>query len=211
MVGLDRAASPFPSTARRLNLVYETARDVQQICRDSGWRFCIIGGVAVQRWGEPRFTHDANVAVITGFGDEPSYVDRLLRSFSSRVPNAAEFALRSRVLLLKAPNGIPIDVSLGALDYEERMVARASDWNAAKDVSLRTCSAEDLVVLKVFAGRDIDWIDVRGIATRQAGRLDTALISRELDPLLELKEDRAARDRLDEILIREGLRIPDSG
>jgi hypothetical protein len=185
-----------------VNLVYETARDIQQICRDSGWRFCFIGGVAVQRWGEPRFTHDADLTVITGFGHETRYIDRLLQTFPSRVPDPAGFALKSRVLLLKAPNGIPIDVSLGALDYEERMVGRGSDWEAAKGASLRTCGAEDLIVLKVFAGRDGDWKDVQGVVARQSGMLDTDLILRELDPLLELKEDSASRARVEELLRR---------
>ncbi len=40
--------------------------------------------------------------------------------------------------------------------------------------------------------------------TRQAGRLDTALIFRELDPLLELKEDASARDRLSKLLTERG-------
>ncbi len=185
-----------------MNLVYETARDVEQICRKSRWRFCFIGGVAVQRWGEPRFTHDADLTVITGFGQETEYIDRLMRHFESRVPDAASFALKSRVLLLKAANGIPIDVSLGALDFEGRMADRASEWEAAKGISLTTCSAEDLVVLKAFAARDGDWKDVAGVLARQTGKLDTALIFRELEPLLELKEDTAAAARLKSLIER---------
>lgn len=184
-----------------MNLVYQTARDLQRVCESSNWRFCFIGGVAVQRWGEPRFTHDADLTLLTGFGGEPAYIERLLKDYDPRTSDAAEFALKSRVLLLKARNGIPVDISLGALDYEERMVGRASEWEAAKGTRLRTCSAEDLVVLKAFASRDLDWVDIRGIATRQSGKLDTALIFRELDPLLELKEDTSARERLRAVLV----------
>jgi len=35
-----------------------------------------------------------------------------------------------------------------------------------------TAAAEDLVVMKSFAGRDQDWIDVRGILLKQGGTLD---------------------------------------
>jgi len=183
-----------------VNLLYEAALDIQQICRESGWRFCFIGGVAVQRWGEARFTHDADLTLITGFGSEALYIERLLQHFESRVPDAAAFALKSRVLLLRARNGIPVDVSLGAIDFEERMVGRASEWNATQGVSLTTCGAEDLIVLKAFAGRDGDWKDVQGVIARRSGELDTTLIFRELDPLLELKEDVSARDRLRALL-----------
>jgi len=59
-------------------------------------------------------------------------------------------------------------------------------------------------VLKAFASRDQDWADIRNILARQAGKLDAALIFRELDPLLELKEDSSARDRLSKLLAERG-------
>jgi hypothetical protein len=34
------------------------ASDLQALCEAEGWRFCFIGGLAVQRWGEPRETVD---------------------------------------------------------------------------------------------------------------------------------------------------------
>ena len=183
-----------------MSLLYDTAKDVQRVCLESGWKFCFIGGIAVQRWGEPRFTHDADLTVLTGFGSEASYIERLLGKYEPRASDAAAFALKSRVLLLKARNGIPIDVSLGAIDFEARMIERASDWEAADGVVLTTCGADDLVVLKAFASRDQDWADIRNILARQAGKLDAALIFGELDPLLELKEDSSARERLSKLL-----------
>jgi hypothetical protein len=69
---------------------------------------------------------------------------------------------------------------------------------------LRTCSAEDLVVLKVFAGRDIDWVDVRGVAIRQGAGLDQGLVFNELMPLLELKGTPEVAQRLREILHQAG-------
>ena len=50
-----------------------------------------------------------------------------------------------------------------------------------------TCSAEDLIVLKAFAGRDRDWADIEGILMRRAGQLDEPLVFQELTPLLQLK------------------------
>ena len=183
-----------------MNPIYEAALEIQQFCDDSGWSFCFIGGVAIQRWGEPRFTHDADLTLLTGFGEEIRYIDRLLGRFESRVPDPTAFALRSRVLLLKAPNDIPIDISLGALAFEERLVERASTWEAAPGIALRTCSAEDLIILKTFAGRDGDWRDLDGVVARQSGKLDTLLIFRELEPLLELKEDAESGKRLRKLL-----------
>jgi hypothetical protein len=41
--------------------VLAAAEQVQQLCQQHGWRFCFIGGVAVQRWGEPRLTQDVDL------------------------------------------------------------------------------------------------------------------------------------------------------
>lgn len=79
-------------------------------------------------------------------------------------------------------------------------VQRATPYEVAPNVELTTCSAEDLVVLKAFAGRDRDWVDVEGIVNRQGSRLDDTLVWRELLPLLDLKEDRDAAPRLRRLL-----------
>jgi hypothetical protein len=89
------------------------------------------------------------------------------------------------------------------MPFEERAVLRASEFAIGEGRSLLTCSAEDLIVFKAFSGRDRDWLDVEGIAARQAGRLDEPLVWHELEPLLELKDDASAAGRLRQILARE--------
>jgi hypothetical protein len=183
-----------------VNPVYAAALELQAFCGGRDWRFCFIGGIAVQRWGEPRLTVDADLTLLTGFGGEERYVDALTSAFRPRIEGAREFALRRRVLLLEASNTIPLDVSLGAIPFEERVVERSTEFALEAGAALRTCSAEDLVVLKAVAGRDRDWADIRGIAARQAGTLDTPLIARELRPLLELKGDADTGERLRKLL-----------
>ena len=72
----------------------------------------------------------------------------------------------------------------------------------APSAVILTCGAEDLVVFKAFAGRPQDWLDIEGIAIRQAARLDERLIWTELVPLLELKETPEDAGRLRAILAR---------
>lgn len=183
-----------------MNPILGAALEMQELFTERGWRFCIIGGLAVQRWGEPRLTQDVDVTLLTGFGSEAVYVDAILERFEGRPSDARTFALRHRVLLVRSSAGVPVDIALGAMPFEKGAVQRATDHRYAPGVILRTCSAEDLVVLKAFAGRDQDWLDIEGIVLRQAGRLDTAAIMRELEPLLELKEDAATAARLRALL-----------
>ena len=180
--------------------VLAAAGEVQGFCQERKWPFCFIGGVAVQRWGEPRLTQDVDLTLLTGFGSEEQFVDRLLGAFAARRPDAREFALSHRVLLVRTASGVDVDVALGAFPFEERSVQRASIWLWAADQSLITCSAEDLVVHKVFAGRDLDWGDVERVLIRQHEKLDLAQIRAELKPLLELKDEMESLDKLERML-----------
>ncbi len=180
----------------QLNAVLETACEVQRVLDQEDGEFCFIGGLALQRWGEPRFTNDADLTLLTRFVEDEKWVDLLLARFSARYPDTREFALSRRVLLLRAANGVGIDISLGGLDFEVRSVGRSTPWSLPDGSAIRTCSAEDLIVHKAFASRDRDWLDVDTILMRQGTRLDTSLIFQELGPLVELKEEPAILEKL---------------
>lgn len=182
-----------------MNGLFSSAVEIQDFCREREWRYCLIGGVAVQRWGEPRQTRDVDLTLLAGFGSEESMVTELLGDFSGRFPETLAFALENRVVLLRASTGVGIDIALGALPFEERAVSRASDWTV-DDVVLHTCSAEDLVVHKAFAGRPQDWIDIEMIVARQAGALEIGVVLDEALPLLDLKETPEDGDRLKSLL-----------
>lgn len=141
-----------------------------------------------QRWSEARLTTDVDLTLLTGFGREEEFIDKLLGRFSGRIPDAREFALRNRVVLLASPDKIGMDVALSGFPFEESAVRHATDFEFLPGVRLRTCSAEDLIVFKAFAGRPLDWHDVKMAITRQGeSNLDWTYIDRELTPLCELK------------------------
>lgn len=176
--------------------LFRLAAELQDVCRRQRWQFCFIGGIAVQRWGEPRVTQDVDMTILTGFGHESLYIDDLLRRYRPRVANSAEFALENRVLLLESQSGIGINVALGALPFEQHVVDRATPFAFLPDCELLTCSAEDLIVLKSFADRPRDWVDVENVIARQGARLDWAYVDECLAPLAELKDSPEILKRL---------------
>jgi hypothetical protein len=188
-----------------VNPVFEAALEVQGALVADGADYCFIGGIAVQRWGEPRLTRDADLTIMSRFREDERRVDYLLQRFATRREDAREFALRNRVLLLVAANGVPLDIGLGALDFEERCVQRSSLWRLTDGRELRTCSADDLIVHKAFAARDRDWLDVEGILIRQGTKLNVPRILRELRPLVELKEDDSILPRLEQLMRKRGV------
>jgi hypothetical protein len=108
----------------------------------------------------------------------------------------ALFAVEHRVLLVETADRVPVDIALSGLPFEARLIARSTPFEVAPGVLLQTCSAEDLIVLKAFADRMQDWLDIEGVVVRQGSHLDRTPILEELGPLLELKEDPQAQATL---------------
>jgi hypothetical protein len=134
-------------------------------------------------------TKDVDLTLLTGFGGEETYIDELLRHYEPRIANVREFALRNRVLLLRTKSGIGIDVALGALPFEEDSILRAVEIEMSPGVALRFCTPEDLIVMKAFANRDLDWRDIQMTIIRQKDTLDWNYIRQQIEPLLMLKEE----------------------
>jgi hypothetical protein len=180
---LVRKASPG-----RMRTLLGAALEVQTHLTTSNERFCFIGGIAVQRWGEPRLTRDVDATVLCPYGNEGAFADRMFITFPPRIADAREFALRNRVLLLETRGRVPVDIALGGIPFEERCVERASNFELARGTRLLTCSAEDLIVLKAFAARARDWLDIESVIARRGDKIDWRLVFEELAPLA------AARD-----------------
>jgi hypothetical protein len=178
----------------------EQALALQIFLEGHGCRFCFIGGLSVQWWGEPRLTRDIDVSLLAGFGDEAAAADLLLGAYAPRIADAREFALQRRVLLLRAPSGAGIDISLAGLPFEERMIERARPAELYPGHTLKLCSPEDLIVMKLFAARDTDLRDARSVAIRQARRgLDWSCVEKELAELADLTDDPGLMARLEQL------------
>lgn len=182
-----------------MNGLFEAAQEVSDFMTEREWKFCLIGGLAVQHWGEPRTTLDADFTLLTGWGEEASYVKTLLGRFESRISDAHDFALSRRILLLKATNGTDIDVALGALPFEEIMIDRSVAIKFGPGIFLPCCTAEDLFIMKAFAGRPRDWQDARGVYVRK-GTLDVNYILHHLTALCELRDDKETLERVKRLL-----------
>ena len=146
--------------------LFASAFALQQTLTAAGLHFCFIGGLVLARWGEPRFTEDIDLTLICPFGNESGIAQALESMLPSRIQSPREFATEARIYIGRMADGTPVDIALGGLPFEERTVKRASHFAFADDVSLLTCSAEDLIVLKAFAARPKDWMDIEGVVIR---------------------------------------------
>lgn len=163
--------------------------EVQSALSAGGIRSCIIGGLAVQRWGEPRATQDVDFSVLAPVGEEQRPLDILLPAFAARRTDARAFAVANRVLLIWATNKVAVDIGLAGSAFEVDVLDRSSAWDFAHGAVVVTCSAEDLVLYKLIAGRSRDVADIEGIVRRQGANLDVERIRRYGVLFAELKEE----------------------
>lgn len=156
-----------------------------------GYSIVIIGGVAVSFLGRPRHTQDIDALVLL---DNEKW-DELLKAsskfgFAPRVKDALKFAQRNRVLLVKhVKSGIGVDISFGALPFEEECIKRSKKIKFA-NINLPLPTAEDLIVMKAVSHRSKDLIDIESIVDANP-KLDVKRIKRwvtEFAAVLEMPE-----------------------
>lgn len=151
----------------------------------------IIGGIAASLLGRARTTLDVDVVVWIDDEAWPAFIEALgSHGIEPRISDALEFARRSRVLLLRhAKSGVPIDISLGALPFEQEAIDRAVSTKVGK-LEIPLVTPEDLVILKAVAHRPHDLTDIEGIVAMHPA-LDLARVRRwveEFATALEMPE-----------------------
>jgi hypothetical protein len=154
-----------------------------------GLRWYLFGAQAAILHGAARLTADVDVTVDAGALPTEALVDGLdAAGFDLRVADAEGFVERTRVLpLVHRPTRLPLDVVLAGPGLEELFFTRVEDIRIG-DLRIPVASAEDLVAMKILAGRPNDLGDVAAIL--EARSIDTGLVRSTLS-LLERALDRA--------------------
>ena len=180
-----------------MNGQFEAAWQLHSFLTARNIPYVVIGGIAVQRWGEPRLTIDVDLAILLRAGAEEQYLREIVVAFPPRLKDGVAFALEHRVLPIDVPGASPADLSLALPGFEEQAIARAIDYEVGSGRAVRLCTAEDLIVYKCVAGRPQDVLDVEGVIARQGDTLDAAHIRRWLAEFARLTGDAEIAARFD--------------
>jgi hypothetical protein len=174
-----------------MNPQFRAIWDAHKFFTSENIPYVLIRGIALQWWGEPRFTRDVDITILVNSGKEESAIKRILSAFTPRISDALEFALKNRVCLVRSRDGYDIDISLGIPGYEEEVMRRAAQCRLRKGHAVRICSAEDLIIHKAVAGRPQDISDIESIVIRQGKKIDSNYIRKwlkEFSDALEMGE-----------------------
>ena len=167
-------------------------------------RWYIFGAQAAIIHGASRMTADVDVTVICGNHPIEALIDSLKNGgFDIRVTAPEEFIEHTGVLpALHIKTGMPVDIVFGRSRLEEEFERRARKYDI-EGIKVPAASAEDVVTMKILAGREKDLEDALSIISakhetidiphiqKTLGMLEKALDRSDLLPLLDNLSHRA--------------------
>jgi predicted nucleotidyltransferase len=148
--------------------------------------YMVVGGLANAIWGEARATVDVDVTVWVEEPATAEVVDYLTSAFRTLTAEPVDFVRKTRVLPLESADGVRMDVIFGVLPFEKAAIERAVAI-AVEGRSVRVCTAEDLLLMKIVSNRERDQADAKAVILRRGAELDLGYLEpriRELAALL---------------------------
>jgi len=128
--------------------------------------------VALPYWGAGRFTYDIDIKIIAPDLDTTKTRNLIQAAF----PEETRIKAPDNPLIISVKiQGVVTDFLIALPGYEEQIIERA----AKREMGgwfVQVCSAEDLIIQKVVAGREKDWLDVEMLLIEQHASLDYAYI-----------------------------------
>jgi hypothetical protein len=165
----------------------------------AGVDWYLFGAQAALLRGSRRSTADVDVTVFAGSVPTPDLVDRLSDAFALRVEDRDQFVARTRVIpTIHLATQMPVDIVLGGPGLEEYFLSRCERLTIG-GYEVRVPLAEDLVVMKLLAGRSRDLDDA--VALVKAGA-ELSAIEPMIEAIAEGMGEDDIRRALDEVRSR---------
>lgn len=167
------------------NQLKKPLRKAIRFLEENGYRYAVIGGIALSQWGHVRYTQDVDLKVLVPDTNYDAVRQAIRAAFPQR---ARSHAPENPLIVAVSIDSVTVDFLLAIPGYEELIIKRAvqrdlGGWSAW------ICSAEDLIIQKAVAGRGKDWPDVEGLLIEQRGKLDETYIEDWLSQFAEALEN----------------------
>ncbi|WP_044237562.1 nucleotidyl transferase AbiEii/AbiGii toxin family protein [Chondromyces apiculatus] len=179
-----------------MNPVEATLRQIAADLGAGGWRWALIGGIAVSARAEPRTTRDVDVCVHVRNDAEAEALVHALQARSYRVLAVLEQTAAGRLATVRleppshAGRGALVDLLFASSGIEPEVVGAAESLDILEDLPVPVARVGHLIALKVLAREDRhrpqDWDDIQALL-REATEADVE----EARTALELIEQRS--------------------
>ncbi len=170
------------------DLLLKSLGHAWRVLTERGVEVCLMGGLAMSRWGHARFTRDIDLLAIPGRESMDELASHIaMEGFASRhSPVVLRVGKHAFIQLLYTPKGrfdeFPVDILIADSDYLRAAVMRAVPLQL-DDLNGRVVSCEDLILLKLQADRLIDRADVCSLLQLNRSTLDMSYLTAHVEAL----------------------------
>lgn len=178
----------------RTSHLEQVAEGAKKALESLGFKWAMIGGLAVSARSEPRFTRDVDLAVAVADDHEAEGLIRKLQQAGYRVLVVLEQEISGRLATVRfqppgsEEHGVILDLLFASSGIEPEIVRTASPIEVFPDIELPVAGVGELLALKVLARDDErrpqDAIDIRALL-RDATEEDLAIAKRSLEVIVE--------------------------
>ena len=134
---------------------------------------CLVGGLAATLRGRMRNTEDVDLVIATDVDEAIRFLQALPKDqFRPFFPEAEKVARTACILALEhVDTQITLDLAIGMSGFEQQIVSRSESLPLA-GTKINVATAEDLILMKVLAGRPQDEQDIAGIIATRGDTID---------------------------------------
>ena len=182
-----------------MNKLEDALKDIQNFLKARGVPYMIIGGIGNLVWGEPRMTVDIDITVHISDANERDFIKEAGSKFKVLVGNPDEFVKKTRVLPIEITENVRGDIIFSGLEYEKMAIGRAIEVEISKNIKVRVCTAEDLIIYKAISEREKDWQDIEGILLRRGSLLDKKYLINWLSQFASALDKPGIQKRFEEL------------
>lgn len=182
--------------------IAELLAQLERVFAGQGLRWFLFGAQAAILHGAARLSADIDVTVDLGARSSAELIGALAEAgFELRSGDVAGLVETTRVLpFVHRASRIPVDVVLAGPGLEDQFFAGVEE-RLIGQAHVPVVAAEDLVTMKVLAGRPRDLDDVAAIIRARRGNLDLGRIRATLGLLEGALDRRDLRSELDRLVI----------
>ncbi|MCG8449419.1 MAG: nucleotidyltransferase [Pirellulales bacterium] len=171
-------------------VLQETLSDAIDFLSTEKVSYALIGGLAASLRGEPRVTADVDFVIDTDVNGALELLKKIEKSpFVPLFAGVEDVVSQSFILPLRHRTTlVKVDLTIGLSGFERQLIQRATLVNVS-GLAVRLITAEDLLIMKLLAGRPRDQQDATGIVVVQGDSLDWSYcqkIARELSQAVDI-------------------------
>jgi len=171
-------------------LLQATLADAIDFLTEQKVAYALIGGLAASLRGEPRVTVDVDLVISADVEGALQLLKSIEKSPLTPLFEGVEDVVCQAFILplLHRTTAVKVDLAIGLSGFEQQLIQRATLVDLAGQ-AVRLATAEDLLVMKLLAGRPRDHQDAAGIVVVQGNSLDWEYcyqIARELGQAVDL-------------------------